>query len=335
MTTLTELEGRETALLGHAKAHGFPMLRSTRDEKNANGLPEVSDDSEDSDKFETINLTGSRKPLSVDRLSDSTYFELGHSTISDHEISGHEADNLNPTWMSTGVSAKDGGCIEPTSTSELYFLSGENHSLVHTLLHCVCSNNGTDDKDPTHFLSDMGIAATSDLLNGDVWLLGSTINEFGSNIDSFSNIGTKSWSSKIVQLPHRYGPHDKYTSGAHRYHSHIDGNTLWSLGTSDARLVSSFMMESHDITTCFSGKQLCRASNPPALLGMTARGDAHTSSHAKAVKANNFRLCRIAACVIQRGFRSYIVLRNAMIKGMACHKDVCYPCAICMPAISC
>ena len=106
MTTLTELEGRETALLGHAKAHGFPMLRSTRDEKNANGLPEVSDDSEDSDKFETINLTGSRKPLSVDRLSD---FELGHSTISDHEISGHEADNLNPTWMSTGVSAKDGG----------------------------------------------------------------------------------------------------------------------------------------------------------------------------------------------------------------------------------
>ena len=135
MTTLTELEGRETALLGHAKAHGFPMLRSTRDEKNANGLPEVSDDSEGSDKFETINLTGSRKPLLVDRLSDSTYFELGHSTISDHEISGHEADNLNLTWMSTGVSAKDGGCIEPASTSDLYFLSGENHSLVHTLLH--------------------------------------------------------------------------------------------------------------------------------------------------------------------------------------------------------
>ena len=124
--------------------------------------------------------------------------------------------------------------------------------------------------------NDMGTAATSDLLDGDVRLLGSTTNEFDSNIDSFSNVGTKSWSSKIVQLPHRYGPYDMYTSEAHRYQPHIDGTTLWSLGTSDARLVSSFMMESHDITTCFSGKQLYRASNPPALLSMTVRGDALT-----------------------------------------------------------
>ena len=159
---------------GYAKAYGFPMLLSALNEKNAKGLPEINGDSEDSDKFETIILTGSRKPLSDDRPSGSAYFELSHSTFSDHEISGHEADNLNQTRISTSVSAKDGGCIEPTSTSDLHFLSGENHSLVHTLLHYVSSKNGTDDKNPNHVLNDTGTATTSDLV-GDVRLLGITV----------------------------------------------------------------------------------------------------------------------------------------------------------------